>query len=137
MRKIKYIVVHCTATQPHASIAAIKRYWREELKWQSPGYHYIIDAFGTAHHIHPESLPSNGVAGYNTPSIHVAYIGGIDKAGRPFDSRTIYQKQALEELLQHLKRRYPEAVIQGHRDFPAVKKACPSFEAKAEYRHIG
>jgi N-acetylmuramoyl-L-alanine amidase len=26
---------------------------------------------------------------------------------------------------------YPNAVVQGHRDFPKVTKACPSFDAKA------
>ena len=31
---------------------------------------------------------SNGVQGYNSTSINVAYIGGIDSKGRPVDNRT-------------------------------------------------
>ena len=27
-------------------------------------------------------------------------------------------------------------IIQGHRDFPNVNKACPCFDAKAEYRNL-
>jgi N-acetylmuramoyl-L-alanine amidase len=30
----------------------------------------------------------------------------------------------------------PIKQIQGHRDFPKVKKACPSFDAKNEYAWI-
>ena len=36
-------------------------------------------------------------------------------------------------LLKDLKARYPDAIIQGHRDFPNVKKSCPRFDAKDEY----
>jgi N-acetylmuramoyl-L-alanine amidase len=31
---------------------------------------------------------------------------------------------------------FPNAIIQGHKDFPNVAKACPSFDAKAEYKNI-
>jgi hypothetical protein len=39
-------------------------------------------------------------------------------------------------VLHEWKRKYPDAVIQGHKDFPNVNKACPSFDAKKEYAHI-
>ena len=136
MRRIDYLVVHCTATQPHASVEAIRRYWREELGWKSPGYHYLIDQWGTIHALHSEELLANGVAGYNAKSIHVSYIGGIDKDGKPKDTRTAAQKDSMVQLLTHLKKKYPKAVIQGHRDFPGVKKACPSFDAKSEYSYL-
>ena len=46
------------------------------------------------------------------------------------------QKKALFDLLKKLKKQFPKAIIQGHRDFPGVKKACPSFNAKEEYEHL-
>ena len=136
MRDIKYIVIHCTSTQPRASIKAIQNYWAENLKWKSPGYHYLIEATGYEHDLLSEDKIANGVKGYNAVSIHVSYVGGIDKAGKPLDTRTKEQKEALKSRIHALKTRYPNAIVQGHRDFPNVKKACPSFDAKAEYAHI-
>jgi len=42
----------------------------------------------------------------------------------------------LTDLLTKLKKEFPKAIIQGHRDFPNVKKACPSFNAKEEYKNL-
>ena len=83
MRAINYIVVHCTATQPNATIEAIKRYWKEVMKWKTVGYHYIIKADGEIVNLLDVSKPSNGVAGWNSQIVNVCYIGGIDAAGKP------------------------------------------------------
>jgi N-acetylmuramoyl-L-alanine amidase len=106
------------------------------LKWKNPGYHYLIEQTGYEHDLLGEDKIANGVAGYNGVSIHVSYIGGIDKKGNPLDTRTKEQKEALLSRLHALKTRYPNAVIQGHRDFPNVAKACPSFDAKSEYSNL-
>lgn len=127
-RDIKYIVIHCTATQPTARVSAIQNYWRNTLHWKSPGYHYIIEANGNIRQLADEAQITNGVAGYNSHSIHVSYIGGIDKSGKPKDTRTTSQLDAMKQLVISLKRKYPDAEVLGHRDFPAVKKACPSFD---------
>jgi N-acetylmuramoyl-L-alanine amidase len=132
MRTITHIVVHCTATPQTTTVASIQRYWRENLKWKSPGYHFLIEANGTVHNLQPITLPSNGVAGHNANSIHVSYIGGVN-GQRAVDNRTEAQKTALLTILRDLKKQFPNAVIQGHRDFPRVAKACPSFDAKKEY----
>lgn len=79
---------------------------------------------------------SNGVAGYNSKIINISYIGGIDRAGKPKDTRTVEQKASILKLLKDLKKRFPSAIIQGHRDFPKVAKACPSFDAKKEYSKL-
>ena len=136
MRKINYIAVHCSATQPNASVEAIKRYWREQLKWRNPGYHFIIKADGEIVQLQDIAYSSNGVAGWNSQIINVCYIGGIDKQGKPKDTRTDAQKKSLLEILTKLKKQFPNAKIQGHRDFPNVKKACPSFDAKTEYSKL-
>ena len=133
MREINYLVVHCTATQPDAKIESIQNYWRKNLGWKSPGYHYIIKADGEIVPLLSIDKVSNGVAGYNSQIINISYIGGIDKAGKPKDTRTEEQKYSILKLLKDLKKRFPSAKIQGHRDFPKVAKACPSFDAKKEY----
>jgi N-acetylmuramoyl-L-alanine amidase len=134
MRQIRTIVVHCTATSQSARIDSIQRYWREQMKWRSPGYHLIIEGNGSVTRLAPDSTVTNGVAGHNANSLHVAYIGGIDSLGRPFDNRTQAQKEALLRVIKEWKRLYPAAVIRGHRDF--ANKACPSFDARSEYAGI-
>ena len=132
MRAITHIVVHCTATPQTTTVASIQRYWRDNLKWRSPGYHFLIEANGTVNNLQPITLPSNGVAGHNANSIHVSYIGGVN-GQRAVDNRTDAQKTALLTILRDLKKQFPNAIIQGHRDFPRVAKACPSFDARKEY----
>ncbi|MGL5683597.1 MAG: N-acetylmuramoyl-L-alanine amidase [Marinifilaceae bacterium] len=136
MRTIKFIAVHCTATAQNATIDSIKKYWREQLGWKSPGYHYIVKPNGDIVNLHPEDKVSNGVSGHNSYTINVCYIGGIDSKGKAVDNRTQQQKASLYYLLERIKERYPKAIIQGHRDFPKVAKACPCFDAKKEYANI-
>lgn len=134
MRIIKYIVIHCTATQPNTKKEAILNYWKNTLKWKSVGYHRLIDANGIIHELANYDQITNGVKGYNCESIHFSYIGGIDEAGRPKDTRTIKQKESLLYLVEKAKKKYPEAIVLGHKDFKGVVKACPSFDAKTEYK---
>lgn len=133
MRTINYIAIHCTATQPNATIESIQNYWKNSLKWKSPGYHFVVKADGTIVQLLPIEEVSNGVGGWNSQIINISYIGGIDKAGKPKDTRTAAQKIAILCKLRELKQKFPKAKIQGHRDFPNVAKACPSFDAKKEY----
>ncbi|MGV3561570.1 N-acetylmuramoyl-L-alanine amidase [Larkinella arboricola] len=131
MRRIDNIVVHCTATASNATPESIKRYWRQVLGWKNPGYHYLIKADGEIVPLLPEDQISNGVAGHNSHSVHLSYIGGIDSKGTPKDTRTLEQQAVILGLLKQLKARYPKARILGHRDFPGVAKACPSFDVRA------
>ena len=136
MRTINYLVVHCTATPQTTTIESIQNYWRNVLKWKSPGYHYLIKPTGEVVQLLPETGVSNGVAGYNSQCINISYIGGVNASNQPVDNRTAVQKASLLTLLKQLKSKYPKAKIQGHRDFPGVKKACPSFNAKSEYANL-
>lgn len=136
MRDIKYIVLHCTATSQQASISSIENYWKNTLGWKSPGYHHIIKADGQIADLQPISKPSNGVAGYNAHSIHISYIGGIDSKGKGLDNRTLAQKASQIILLKKYKEMFPGAKILGHRDFPGVKKECPSFDVAKWIKEI-
>ncbi len=136
MRKIDYIVVHCTATPITVKVQSILNYWKVILKWRNPGYHFLIDRFGVVHAIHPIDKIANGVRGYNHNSIHVSCIGGQTNKGKFMDTRTNEQKISLFNTLMNLRARFPNAIIQGHRDFKGVKKLCPLFDAKEEYKNI-
>lgn len=127
MREIRYIVIHCTATVQNASIEAIKRYWKEVLNWKNPGYHIMVKPSGERVNVHTIEKVANGVAGYNLNSIHVSYIGGV-RGKEAVDNRTPEQKAELKKIVLELKERFPEAEIKGHRDFPNVRKDCPSFD---------
>jgi N-acetylmuramoyl-L-alanine amidase len=140
MRLIRFLVVHCTATPVTTTIESIKRYWKEQMKWKNPGYHYIIKRNGEVVSITPEQNIANGVAGHNRYSIHISYIGGIDEKGKPLDNRTKEQSRALYNKLIELAEKYPAATILGHRDFsPDTNgngiidhfewiKSCPAFD---------
>ncbi len=136
MRKIEYLVVHCTATSQDTKIQSIIDYWRKVLGWKNNGYHFIIDKNGNISKITPIDKIANGIKNHNANSIHISYIGGIDSKGNPIDNRTLQQKYSLLYQLRLLKNQFPNAKILGHRDFAGVKKACPCFNAKEEYDNI-
>ena len=137
MRNVKYIVLHCTATPQNTTISSIQNYWRKVLGWRNPGYHFIIKADGEAVQLLPINEVANGVKGYNSESIHISYIGGVDPSGKPRDTRTVQQEATTLALLHDLKKKYPNAQIKGHRDFPGVNKACPSFEVATWLKKVG
>jgi N-acetylmuramoyl-L-alanine amidase len=131
LRNIKYIVVHCTATPPNTTIESMKRFWKDVRKWgDTPGYHYVIERNGNVVQLLDESKNSNGVYLHNSACINMSYIGGIDKDGKPQDNRSDAQKHAMFDLIVSLTEKYPQAEVLGHRDFPDVHKACPSFDVK-------
>ena len=135
MNKIKYIVIHCTGTNKFATIDAIENYWKNNLKWKSKGYHFIIDRNGNICKLTKLTEIANGVKGYNLESIHISYIGGISMEGKNTDTRTDEQKEALKKIILQMRALFPYAIIQGHRDFPNVAKDCPCFDAKKEYKN--
>ncbi len=131
-RPIDLIVVHCTATPADrdVSVADIDR-WHRARGWEGIGYHYVVLLDGTVAVGRDPDRVGAHCRGHNRTSIGVAYVGGLDASGRPSDTRTPAQRQALLQLLTVLKHTYPNAAIRGHRDFAA--KACPCFDATAEY----
>lgn len=147
MRTIKYIAIHCTASSQTMTIEGLRQEFKRK-GWVNPGYHYVVAPNGKITQMVPEEKVSNGVKGFNAVTINVAYIGGIDTKGKPVDNRTPAQKSSLLSLLKMLHKKYPAAVIQGHRDFsPDLNKdgkitpnefikACPCFDAKVEYGNL-
>ena len=136
MRKINEIIVHCAATREGRdfTVEDITR-WHKARGFATIGYHYVIYRDGSIHEGRPLEQIGAHCVGHNKYSIGVCYIGGCASDGKtPKDTRTPEQKEALLALLRHLKARFPNATIHGHREFAA--KACPSFDAFREYRQL-
>lgn len=147
MRKIERIFVHCTAGSQKQTVEDLKSEFKRK-GWKNPGYHYVVMPNGRIECMLPEDSISNGVQGYNSTAINVAYVGGIDTKGNGVDNRTDEQKKSLKSVLCELKKKYPNAEILGHRDISPDKngngivdpweriKECPCFNAKDEYKDL-
>jgi len=139
MRKIKYIVVHCTATLQTATPESIQRYWQNVLNWRNPGYHYLYNPIGDEIELLEENRTANGAPGYNRSGIHLSYIGGIQveytKTGKkhiPIDNRTFPQKNEMYKRIVILMQKYPDAKLIGHNEIST--KDCPCFDVRAWFR---
>lgn len=136
MREIQKIIIHCAATPEgkYFTVEDIDR-WHKRRGFKEIGYHYVIYLDGSIHLGRNIEKIGAHCLGQNSKSIGICYIGGVAKDGKtPKDTRTDAQKSSLIYLLKELKNKYPQAKIYGHRDF--ASKACPSFDAKAEYKNI-
>ena len=133
MRTITLIIVHCSANRAGSALrmADIDNYHRS-LGWIGCGYHYVIPTDGTIEPGRPEEMVGAHCKNHNRHSIGVCYIGGLSKDGKPADTRTDAQRIALRNLLERLRRRYPDALIVGHRDLDP-QKVCPCFDVANEY----
>ena len=181
MRKIKYIAIHCSAG--FSLIPAIENFWyrpktKGGLGWKgpatptstaNPGYSIVIYEDGTMWYVTKNGSYStdvskfditkitNGVLGFNSETISISYIGGVEKTNtsKAKDTRTTDQKksiieaiQLVQELLKNIGQDLSQIKIQGHRDFSPDKngngvidsweriKECPSFDAIPEYKYL-
>ncbi len=100
-RSISLIVIHCSATR------VTQDFTFEQLEachlargFKSIGYHYYITKDGVVYPGRPESEVGAHARHYNAHSIGICYEGGLDKNGKPADTRTPAQNQALYSLLR-------------------------------------
>lgn len=137
-RAVSVIVVHCAATRlgedDHVDAAEI-RGWHiaPPRNYRDIGYHYVIRRDGVVEVGRPIGDIGAHVAGHNTGTVGVCLVGGYNADGLAVgeirDLYTAAQINALDTLLDDLTGWWPDARVCGHRDFPNVNKACPSFDA--------
>ena len=132
MRTIDKIIIHCSATLPgqRVDVETITR-WHKQRGFKTSGYHFFIDRSGTIHAGRPLEQQGAHCKGQNAHSIGICYEGGLNKEGKPYDTRTILQRIAMKELVAQLQERFTEATVHGHREF--ANKACPCFDVEAEF----
>lgn len=150
---IDSIVIHCSATREGQDVrAADIDKWHKERGFARIGYHYVIDLDGTIEAGRPLSMNgahcnTAGVSGkpYNSHSIGICYVGGLDKNGKAKDTRTAKQKVAMHNLVNSLIMQFPIKDVLGHRDASPDKngdgkitknewiKSCPCFDVRSEF----
>lgn len=132
-RAINEIIIHCTATPEgrDVSVDAI-RGWHKAQGWKDIGYHFVVMLDGTVLSGRPENQIGSHVAGHNTGTLGVVYVGGVARDDATAkDTRTPAQTTALMELCRALLARYPSVKkITGHNQY--ANKACPSFDVRKD-----
>jgi len=133
-KETKYIAVHCAATPAGMDIGVkeIDR-WHRQKGFLKIGYQFVIRRSGQLEIGRDEDEIGAHVQGYNAVSIGVCLVGGVDAddVSKAENNFTKEQFSTLRTLLERLQIQYPDAEVLGHRDFPDVAKACPSFDVRA------
>jgi len=151
MAKLKYLVLHCTATPEGREVLSDEiRAWHTNpvskggRGWKQVGYTDLIHLDGEVErlvdnnedaNVDPWEI-TNGAKGYNSVSRHIVYVGGLASDGKTSkDTRTKAQKQAMETYVKAFHKRFPKVRIIGHREVAA--KDCPCFNVQAWLKSIG
>ena len=156
VRMINQIAVHCTATKEGVKVTMAdidawhkdRGFKKQKLSGHYCGYHYVIALDGEIMCGRDLSEIGAHVKDYNSHSIGVCYVGGLNKNMKECDTRTPEQKEALVWLIGTLKHRLNIKTVKGHRDYsPDTNnngiieefewiKSCPCFDAIPEYKGI-
>lgn len=151
MAKLKYLVLHCTATPEGCEVSSNDiRAWHTNpvskggRGWKQVGYTDLIHLNGEVErlvdnnedaNVDPWEI-TNGAKGYNSISRHVVYVGGVVADGKTTkDTRTKAQKAAMEAYVKEFHKRHPNVRIIGHREVAA--KDCPSLDVQVWLKEIG
>ena len=135
---IKYLTLHCAATPEGRPVTHEQITEWDKAKFGQTSYHWVIEVDGSMHRTLLDTEKGAHVGGANTGNIGICYIGGMDKSmKRPKDTRTDAQNKSLLTLIRTYKGRCPGVIIRGHRDWPGVNKACPSFDVAAWLKEVG
>lgn len=151
MAKLKYLVLHCTATPEGREVSSDDiRAWHTNpvnkggRGWSQVGYTDLIHLNGEVErlvdnnedaNVDPWEI-TNGAKGYNSISRHVVYVGGVVADGKTTkDTRTKAQKAAMEVYVKEFHRKHPNVRIIGHNEVAA--KDCPSFDVQVWLKEIG
>jgi N-acetylmuramoyl-L-alanine amidase len=149
MAKLQLLCIHCTAT-PEGMVVYPDDIRRWHLSpppqgrgWKQVGYSDMIMLNGMPvklvkynddDEVDPWEI-TNGAVGINRISRHIVYVGGVDKSGKPKDTRTGSQLETMRSYVKTFLSKHPDARVCGHNQF--APKACPSFDVPAWLRSIG
>ena len=126
--KTKFLTIHCAATPEGRDIKATTIGEWDIAKFGQISYHWVVTLDGIAHRTLNDNQRGAHTGGANTGNIGICYVGGVDAKMNPKDTRNPAQKATLRRLVAEYRQRFPNIVVRGHRDWPGVKKACPSFD---------
>jgi len=123
MRKIKEIILHCSATPNgrHHDAADIRRWHMGPPRnWSDIGYHYVIRIDGILERGREENVTGAHAKGHNTGTIGICLIGTDE-----FSDLQWYQ---LRKLVGQLMTKYEGVKVIGHNEISS--KTCPGFDVQ-------
>jgi len=147
--KLQLLVIHCTATPEGREVSSAKIREMHTSPppigrgWKQVGYSDMVHLDGKIENlvsydqdddVDPWEI-TNGVAGKNSISRHIVYVGGLDKMLNAKDTRTEAQKETLAVYVKNFLMVHPNCKVAGHYHF--ANKACPSFVVEEWLREIG
>lgn len=150
MGKLRYLVIHCTATPEGREVSqADIRQWHTSPPpkgrgWKQVGYTDMIHLDGKTERLVPNNEDAwvdpwevtNGAKGYNSVSRHLVYVGGLaSDAKTSKDTRTAAQLKTMAAYVRSFHQRFPEVEIVGHNQLAA--KDCPCFDVPKWLESIG
>lgn len=118
-QKTELIVIHHTASKTDLTVQEIHQmHLKQGENWKGIGYHYYINKKGIIYRGRPEKYSGSHAIDYNSISIGVCLSGNFEE-----EEPNVNQITSLIELLHHLRTKYPNVEIVGHKDLNAT--ACP------------
>ncbi len=150
MGKLRYLVIHCTATPEGREVSqADIRQWHTSPPpkgrgWKQVGYTDMIHLDGKTERMVPNNEDAwvdpwevtNGAKGYNSVSRHLVYVGGLaSDAKTSKDTRTAAQLKTMTAYVRSFHQRFPDVEIVGHNQLAA--KDCPCFDVQKWLESIG
>lgn len=147
-RRTLFIVVHSSATRASSDIGIdeIRTWHVDQNGWRDVGYAAVIRRDGEIEFGRHFDDVGAHVRGYNSRSVGICMVGGLDEDGNAEDNYTDAQYMSLYFLIATLKLAYPGAEVLGHRDLsPDLDgdgvieehewlKECPCFDVRSWWR---
>ncbi len=125
---ITHLTIHCAATPAGRDVKAATISAWDQARFGQTSYHHVVELDGSDVRTLPDDTLGAHVGGHNHGNIGVCYVGGVDAMGQPADTRTPAQRATLSAIIARYRAAHPDIVVLGHRDWPGVAKACPSFD---------
>ena len=136
-----YIAIHHSLTDDipgGKDVHAFARYHANDLNWPGIGYHYVIDADGTAYKCNSADIKTYHVGKHNRASLGICLVGDFRNYKPPAE-----QYNAAIKLVNECADAYNITInnIKGHNEFSGYEwKKCPCIDMdkfRDEVRGLG
>ena len=110
----KYIAVRDTITKPEPAkkmtLEALEAIHCRKGRF-GIGFHYLVFMDGTTAVGRGEATVGSHSRNYDTISVSIGVVGGLDEEGNRCNTRTPEQLEAIEYLVKALQQTYPDAEV--------------------------
>lgn len=117
-RNTDYVAWHCSATPPSMDIGSSQiQVMHKARGFDDIGYALVIRRNGRVETGEDLKKTAAHVRGFNSVSVGVCMIGGVDSDGKAENNFTDEQWKSAKHVFEFLTLLYPDAQHMGHRDF--------------------